>query len=236
MTDLQTGLYAHGAIMAALYAREKSGKGQRIDVSLLETQVASLVNMGSSYLLAGKEGKRYGTEHQAIVPYRLFRTKATSAEEENGIVIGCGNNRHFEILSGILSHPEWAHDEEMKTNELRVKNREKVNKLIQDELLKETSSYWMEKFRNSGIPVGPLQNLKQTFTHPQVIHRNMITEVQHEKIGPIKLVGIPVKYSLNKPAIQKAPPLLGEDTDAILSRILKLTEKEIADLKSERVV
>jgi succinate--hydroxymethylglutarate CoA-transferase len=183
VTDLQTGLYAHGAILAALYAREKSGKGQKIDVSLLETQVASLVNVGSSYLISGKEPKRRGTEHPSIVPYQLFKTKSKNEEEENGIVIGCGNNRQFEILCNYLGRPELVNHEEMKTNELRVKNREKVIEIIQKEIEKESSEFWMSKFIDSGLPCGPLNNLKQTFSHPQVLHRNMVTEIEHEKLG-----------------------------------------------------
>jgi succinate--hydroxymethylglutarate CoA-transferase len=236
VTDLATGLYAHGAILAALYAREKSGKGQKIELSLLETQVASLVNMGSNYLIAGKEGEKMGTAHKSIVPYQLFQTKQDDQDGENGILIGCGNNKQFEILCQNLNKPEWVNDPMMKTNELRVMNRKQVINLIQNELIKETSSFWMHKLRNSGLPCGPLNNLKQTFEHPQVLHRKMVTEIRHEKLGNIKMVGIPVKYSLNQPSIYKAPPLLGEDTEKVLKSILKMNEDEINDLRNRQVI
>jgi succinate--hydroxymethylglutarate CoA-transferase len=241
--DLQTGLYAHGAILAALYARDRSGKGQKIDVSLLETQCASMVNLSSNYLIAGKEARRIGTEHANIVPYQLFKTKPDEAnspsatqDEVSGIVLGCGNNKQWEILCRLLDKSEWIDDAEMRTNELRTKHRDRVISLVQAELARETSHYWMDKFRDSGLPSGPLHNLRQTFEHPQVLHRNMVVEVEHEKFGAFKMVGIPVKYSLNEPKIERVPPLLGQDTDEVLSRVLGLSQCQIDELRRNHVV
>ncbi|KAI9350192.1 CoA-transferase family III domain-containing protein [Obelidium mucronatum] len=229
ITDITTGLYAHGAIMAALIARGKTGVGQKIDVSLLESQVSALANIAHAYLIGGVEPERLGTEHASIVPYQSFPTK------DGQIVIGAGNDNQFLKFCEAIGRPDFAKDHMYASNQLRVKNRGSLIPKINDVLLKRSTNDWLKILKPTGLPCGPVNNISQTFSHPQVLHRTMVQEVEHPTAGRIKLVGIPVKYSLTKPTIRMPPPLLGQHTEDILKE-LNYSITEIDELKVANVV
>ncbi|OWF55056.1 CaiB/baiF CoA-transferase family protein C7orf10 [Mizuhopecten yessoensis] len=162
MTDLSTGLYAHGAIMAAILQRQRTGKGQHIDCDLVSTQVASLVNLGSNYLNAGQEARRYGTAHQSIVPYQAFQTR------DSYIMVGGCNNQQFSSLCQMLELDHLSDDVKFVSNESRVNNREELLAMLSDKFLSKTTEEWLVVFDGSGLPYGPINNMENVFSDPQV--------------------------------------------------------------------
>jgi crotonobetainyl-CoA:carnitine CoA-transferase CaiB-like acyl-CoA transferase len=214
ITDVCTGITAHGAICAALYAREKTGKGQHIDLSLLETQVAALVNMASSYLISGEIPCRWGTAHESIVPYQGFEVR------DKYILIAAGNNALWAKLCEALGAPELIDDPRFSSNPLRVENRKECIGILTSLLQAKTAAEWVELLNAQGIPCAPINTLDAVFKDPQVLHRNMLVEIDHPSAGKVKMVGIPVKYSDTAATIRRPPPRLGEHTDEILFDLL----------------
>jgi crotonobetainyl-CoA:carnitine CoA-transferase CaiB-like acyl-CoA transferase len=230
ITDVTTGISAQGAICAALFAREKTGSGQKIDLSLLETQVSTLVNIGSSYLISGKIPKRWGTAHETIVPYQGFETK------DKYIIVAVGNDQIWVRFCNILGRPELAEDPRFETNPLRVKNRDECIAILTEILKTRPRDEWLQMLNDHSIPCAPINSMDEVFKDPQVLHRNMLVEVEHPTAGKIKMVGMPVKYSGANVGIRMPPPILGEHTDEILSEVLGYDSKRIENLKSEGVI
>ncbi|XP_072865042.1 succinyl-CoA:glutarate CoA-transferase isoform X4 [Chlorocebus sabaeus] len=162
MTDLATGLYAYGAIMAGLIQKYKTGKGLFIDCNLLSSQVACLSHIAANYLIVRKEAKRWGTAHGSIVPYQAFKTK------DGYIVVGAGNNQQFATVCKILDLPELIDDSKYKTNHLRVQNRKELIKILSERFEEELTSKWLHLFEGSGVPYGPINNMKNVFAEPQL--------------------------------------------------------------------
>ncbi|KAG0256697.1 hypothetical protein BG011_004360 [Mortierella polycephala] len=230
VTDLTTGLYAHGGTLAALFARNRTGRGQHVDCSLLESQVATLANIGSSFLIAGKEAKRMGTGHPSIVPYQVLPTR------DSHIMIGAGNDGQFRTLCKILQLDSLAENPLYKTNRDRVANREGLIRIMTNRLRSESNSFWLNALNGRGVPFAPINNIEQTFQHPQVLARGMIHEIEHPKAGKIKVAGTPVKYSHTKPSIRTPPPLLGQHTEEVLKGVLGYDERRIQSLKQMKSI
>ena len=230
ITDISTGLYCHGAILAALYARTRTGIGQKIDVSLFETQLALLCNIGSNYLIAGQEGRRLGTAHESVVPYQAFKTK------DGYFVFGAANDRQFRIASQLLQRPEWADDPRFKTNADRVEHRAILLQSISDIMLTKTTATWTNVFRDARLPGAPINSITEAFSHPQVRSTKMIETVLHPTAGEIKLVGLPVKFSENAQEIRLAPPCLGQHTREVLKEMIGVTDSEADSLSQRKII
>jgi succinate---hydroxymethylglutarate CoA-transferase len=231
ITDLTTGLYTSNSILAALLHRAKSGKGQHIDVALSDCQVASLANIASSVLVSGKpDSGRWGTAHPSIVPYKGFSTK------DGDIMLGGGNDRLFGVLCDKLNKPDWKEDERFKTNALRVEHRDELEALIDEVTQTKTTVEWLKILEGSGLPYSAINDVQTTLNHEQVLARNMVTEVEHESCGPMKLVSPPVKFSEANPSIRRPPPTLGQHTNEVLAEVLQMESEEIEHLKSAGVV
>ncbi|XP_025096338.1 succinate--hydroxymethylglutarate CoA-transferase-like isoform X2 [Pomacea canaliculata] len=230
MTDLSTGLYAHGAIMAAVLLRQKTGKGQHIDCSLLSTQVASLVNIASNYLNAGKEATRQGTEHPSIVPYQAFRTL------DGFILLGAGNDGQFKVLCKCLDLAVLATDERYLTNNLRVINRVSLLDSLSKRISKLSTKEWLVKLENSGIPYGPINNMEAVFSDPQVQHLQLIQEIPHQTAGLVRLPGPAVKFSQSPTVVPTAPPMLGQHTEEVLQGLLGMDELTFSELRKSKVI
>jgi len=231
VTDLTTGLYTSNSIMAALIGRGKSGKGQHIDVSLTDCQVATLANIASSCLISGKpDTGRWGTAHPSIVPYKGFKTS------DGDILLGGGNDRLFGIICERLGKPEWVTDVRFVKNADRVKNRVELEDLIEKITTTKTTQEWLDILEGSGLPYAPINDVKTTLEHEHVLARGMVSTIEHESCGPIKLVSPPVKFSYSNPSIRTAPPTLGQHTDEVLTEILKMDGEEITALKAKGVL
>uniref|UniRef100_A0A8C3JHK3 Succinyl-CoA:glutarate CoA-transferase n=1 Tax=Calidris pygmaea TaxID=425635 RepID=A0A8C3JHK3_9CHAR len=162
MTDLATGLYTYGAIMAGLLQRYKTGKGLHIDCNLLSSQVACLTHVAANYLNFKIEAKRWGTAHGSIVPYQAFKTK------DGYIVVGAGNDQQFVTVCKILNLPEVSKDSRYKTNTLRVQNRKELIDILSTRFSEKATMEWLQLFEGSGVPYGPINNMQQVFSDPQV--------------------------------------------------------------------
>ena len=230
LIDEITALYAHGAILAALYHREKSGFGQKVECSLLESGVASLMNAATAYLIAGEVQGRWGSAHPSLVPYQAFKAK------DDYLMVGAGNERLWRKFCEVVGTPEWAEDPRFDSNAKRVERRDELVKMIEECLQAKTRDEWVELFGAAGLPTGPINSVADVFQDPQVLHREMVQEVAHPTAGKVKLLGIPVKFSLTPGAITDPPPLLGQHTEEVLRRLLGLNTAEVARLRQDGII
>lgn len=229
MVDILTGLYSVISIEAALYEREKSGLGQKIDMSLLDTAVSSLANVASNYLISGKVPRRLGNDHPNIVPYSKFKAL------DGDIIIAVGNDRQFADLCKVIGIPQIAEDERYRTNEARVENKLELTKILDDQLQLKTAAEWIEVFSEKNIPCGPIHTMDRVFEHPQVLARDMVVHVNHPEAGRVKLVGSPIKLSRTKAKIERHPPIAGEHTSEILQQA-GFSLEEISQLKENNII
>lgn len=230
MTDLATGLYAHGAIMAALLERHKTGCGQKIECDLLSSQISCMVNLASNYLNGGREAKRWGTAHESIVPYQAFPSS------DGYLTIGAGSNDQFSALCHALDLKDLLRDERYSTNPLRVKNRETLLSTLTDTFQKKSTEEWLSILEGCSFPYAPINTLSQAFSDPQVIHNQMVQEVEHPSVGKVKQVAPAVSFSTSRNEIRQPPPLLGQHTEYVLSEILQYTKEKVQELIREGVV
>jgi crotonobetainyl-CoA:carnitine CoA-transferase CaiB-like acyl-CoA transferase len=205
--DVSAGLFGAIAILAALRYRDHTGKGQHIDLSLLETTMSLLSNVSSNYLISGEEAERYGNGHPNIVPYQAFQTS------DGYIVVACGNDRLYQDLCRLLGREELAADPRFATNPLRVVNRAELIPMLQEAFRQRTGEQWLSELRTIGIPCGPINRVNEAFNDPQIRKRGLVWECEHPTAGTIKLVGSPMRFSETPARLYKAPPLLGEDND-----------------------
>ncbi|WP_312159016.1 CaiB/BaiF CoA-transferase family protein [Acinetobacter sp.] len=212
--DLNTGLYSAIAIQAAIINRFMTGQGQYIDMALLDVQVACLANIGMNYVTSGEIPKRYGNAHANVVPYQVFK----AADQD--FIIACGNDRQFVALCSAIGLSDLSQDPRFITNALRLKNRDEIVEILSQHFLTHTAKHWVEVIQAVKVPVGVINNLQQTFEEPQVKARKMLVEMKHPLKEKLQVIASPMKFSRTPVQYRKAPPMLGEDTDAILSRYL----------------
>jgi formyl-CoA transferase len=213
VADLFAGQNAVIAILAALQARSQTGRGQHLDISLFDSQVAMLANVASNYLISGNLPNRYGNAHSNIVPYQSFQAS------DVWFIVAVGNDKQFEKLCGVIGKPELVNDPHFTLNSGRVQNREDLLAILKPIFMQRTASEWLSALENSGIPCGPIDTLDKVFTEPQVDAREMLIHMQHEEIGDLRLVGSPLKFSDTPVTYKLAPPRLGEHTDEILRQL-----------------
>jgi succinate--hydroxymethylglutarate CoA-transferase len=194
LIDMATGLYLHGAILAALRARDQTGRGQRVDASLFETQISMLTNVGLSWLNLGIEAERWGCQHPSISPYDAFCTK------DRYLVCGATNDGQFRALCSLLGLDSLAEDERFATNPRRVENREELTPIFNKVFMTKTTEEWMYIFEGTGLPFAPINNMHATFAHPQTSARDMVGQVPLEaaSAGHINLIG-EIMFSLHHP-------------------------------------
>ncbi len=228
--DIVAGLMLGKAIVAALFARERSGIGQKIETSLLEAEVACLINVGSNYLLGGGIPGRWGNAHPSIVPYQSFRTR------DGFLVLGVASEGIWHRFCHAIERPELADDARFAKNPQRVEHRAELIGLLTDLFLERDTQAWITLLSNAGIPCAPVQTIDQVFSSPQVRHREMLVEVEHPAAGIIPMAGLPVKLSATPASIRIAPPLLGQHSEEVLQTWLGMDGDDIAKLKSKGVI
>jgi len=229
LTDILTGLYATVAIQAALAHREKTGQGQHIDLALLDVQVACLANQAMNYLVSGKAPRRMGNGHPNIVPYQDFPTA------DGDMILAIGNDGQFARFCEIAGHAEWAGDDRFSTNAARVKHRGELLPLLRQATVMKTTAAWIVLLENAAVPCGPINDLAGVFADPQVMHRGLKVGMPHAAGGNAPQVGNPIRFSATPIDYRLAPPLLGQDTEAVL-RELGRSADEIAALRAAGVV
>lgn len=222
IVDILTGLYACIGIQAALLERVQSGKGQKLDISLYDSAVSALVNIGSNYLMEEKVPATLGNMHANIVPYQTFQTL------DGEMVIAVGNDNQYQALCHVLGKPEYAADERFQTNPNRVEHRDILVPLLQEIFITQETKYWQEKCRNNNIPSGPIQSLEEVVNDKQLQSRDMFITQNHPTAGKIKLIGSPLKLSRTPVQMKYHPPNPGEHNEEIMSRlgIIQTTTKK----------
>ena len=230
-TDLLTGLYALTGILAALHHREKTGEGQFIDISLLDTQVATLSNAGQYYLTSGKVTPRMGNAHPTIVPYEVFKAA------DGHIILAIGNDRQFQDFCVFAGKPELYQDPRFTENKSRVKNRNVLIPMVRDIIAGRSRSYWIENLEKRGVPCGPVNDLAQVFADPQVAARHMTTKMHHDlSPDPVTLIANPLKFSKTPVSYRQAPPVLGGQTHDLLKEELSMSDEDIQRLQKQGVI
>ncbi|KAK9307990.1 hypothetical protein QLX08_001894 [Tetragonisca angustula] len=230
VTDLATGLYAHGAILAALYQRMTTNKGQWIQCNLLSTQIASLINIGSNYLNAAKEAVRWGSEHESIVPYEAFYTK------DGYMTVGTGSDGQFLDLLERMQLSELSEIDKYKNNKARVENRNELLSVLREKFKTKTNKEWEVIFEGASFPYGPINTIKQVFEDPHIKYIKLVQEMEHPTGKKIKIVGPAVTYSYATNKVRIAPPMLGQHTTEILKNVLNYTDDKIQTLKENKIV
>jgi len=230
IVDVCTGMLASNSILAALNARHRTGKGQKVELSLYETSLAMLINVASNYLTVGRNAGRFGNGHPSIVPYTTYQAADAM------IAIGIGNERQFARIAEVLGHPEWATDARFTSNRARVENRAAIDGLINEALSQDDAGVWLEKLKAVGVPCGRINSVADALDDPHTAARDMIETVEHPTIGALKMLGIPFKFSDTACSVRRAPPTLGQHNDEILKGELGLDEKAIAELRQTKVI
>ncbi|HEY7216836.1 MAG TPA: CoA transferase [Candidatus Binatia bacterium] len=228
--DLVAGLMLGKAITAALFAREKIGVGQRVDTSLLEAEVAALINVGSNYLIGGKIPTRWGNAHPNIVPYQSFKTA------DGYLVIGVASEVIWQRFCQAIGHADLADDVRYANNSKRVENRAELVALLDNTFLRRSNESWLKLLTDAEVPCAPVQSIDQVFRAPQVLHRKMRVEVDHPTAGKVSVAGVPVKFSVTPASVRLPPPLLGEHSGEILQNWLGLSNEAIDELKKEEII
>ncbi len=211
VADLFTGMYAVTAILAALRHRDATGQGQAIDMALLDTQVAMLANLGAGYLATGVAPQRAGNAHQNIVPYQVFEVA------DGHLILAVGNDAQFARFCAVAGCGELALDPRFARNADRVRHRATLVPLLAAVLKRRDRRDWLEALEATKVPCGPINDLADVFADPQVRAREMTVEVAHPLAGPIRLVASPLKLSATPVRYDRAPPLLGADTEEVLA-------------------
>lgn len=220
VVDSTAGIFACLALLAALRDRDRTGRGQHIDISLLDVAVSLLGNVASNYLLSGEEAKRYGNGHPNIVPYQAFRT------HDGWIALVCGNDTLYTSLCHVLGRDDLATDERFTSNSQRVLHRQELIPLLQERLVPRTTDEWLTDFHTAGIPCGPIQTVSEVFHDPRMQEREMVWDCEHPTAGTIQLLGSPMHFSRTRTRLYEAPPLLGEDNDVLSHPSLRLRDED----------
>lgn len=229
IADITAGMFAAFGIVSALHGAKKTGRGQYLDISLLDSQVALLNHMAIGYMAEGTYPKRMGTAHGSLVPYRGFKTG------DNDVVIAVANDGLWNKMCSALEWTDLENEEKYKVNFNRVKYRDELEAIIQQRFLQMTSEEITEKLDRAGVPCGPIQTIDQVLNHPQVIARNMMMDIEHPNIPNLKVPAFPVKFSETPAQVRYAPPLLGEHTEEVLNS-LGYSDEEKAKLRENSVI
>ncbi len=224
VVDVMTGLYSANAILAALLAKTHTGKGQHIDIALLDVQVATLANQGMNYLATGQNPERFGNGHPNIVPYQTFAT------QDGSLILAVGNDLQFKKFCQAAQCHELASNTLFKTNQQRVENRAALIPILASIIAKHSTDYWVATLEAIAVPCGPVNTLAQVFNHPQVQHRNMVRQLPDENGELINTIASPINLSETPLQYKHAAPNIGQHSEQILTQFLQYNEEQVATL------
>ena len=229
VADLFTGMYAVTGILAALRHAERTGEGQHIDAALLDTQVAMLANLGANYLLSGATPQRLGNQHASIAPYQVLPT------QDGHFILAVGNDHQFGAFCAAAG-VALCDDARFGTNEDRVVHRAALTEALASITIKRSTAGWIEALEKASVPCGPINTLAQVYADPQVVARGDVETVRRGDGAEIKLAASPLHLSRTPPQTRRPPPLLGEDTDAVLRELLAATDAQLAAWRASGVI
>jgi len=230
IADIITGMYASIAVCAALAHRAQSGRGQHLDLALLDSQIALLAYQNTNYFATGKPPARIGNLHPNIVPYQPFRAA------DGDVILACGNDNLYRKFCEAAGCPELAADPRFATNGKRVENRAELARLLGEIFRKRTKQEWVELLEAAGVPNGPINDIAQVFAEPQVKARGVKVEVPHPVAGMLPMVASPMRFSATPLEHKVPPPLLGEHTEGVLRELLGKDAAEIARLRERGAI
>ena len=230
IADIITGMYASIAICAALAHRAQSGKGQHLDLALLDSQIALLAYQNTNYFATGKPPGRIGNLHPNIVPYQPFRAK------DGDVILACGNDNLYRKFCEAAGCMELAVDARFASNGKRVENRKELTRLLGEIFQKRTKKEWVELLEAAGVPNGPINDIAQVFAEPQVQARGVKIELEHAVAGKLPMVASPMRFSGTPLEHKLAPPVLGQHTDEVLRELLGMNAAQIAALRAEEAI
>ena len=230
LADISGGIYSSKGILAALFDRERTGKGRRIEISMFDTMLHLLTYMGTMWLTNGEVPKPPGSAHDYSVPWQAFATT------DGYIAVATRQEIFWHKLCSVLDHPDLAGAPRFADNPSRVKNRQVLVPLLEQIFRTRTTADWLERLRGADVPAAPVNNIDAAFAEPPVAEREMIVEYDHPQVGKVRLPGNPIKMSDMGKTISRPAPMLGEHTDAVLKTLLRLTAEEIAGLHESGAV
>jgi len=230
IADLAAGLFAAQGTLLALYARERTGRGQHVDVAMLDSVAALLTYQAGIYFVTGAPPERHGNAHPTVAPYETFE----AADGE--IVLAAGNDELWRRFCRVAGLDAYAGDPRFATNRDRVRNYGALRPIVADAFSKRTRAEWLEVLNDAGIPAGPVRNLQEVLTDEQLLTREMVHVLQHSSAGPVQVLGVPVKLSATPGAVRRAPPALGEHTEEILTGDLGLAASQITEMRAAGVI
>jgi formyl-CoA transferase/CoA:oxalate CoA-transferase len=227
IADIVSGMFAAYGVALALFARERTGKGQEVDVAMLDAVAALLTYQAGNFFASGKVPTRLGNRHPSIVPYETF------AASDGDFVLAVGNDEQWRKCCPVIGLPD---DPRFATNRQRVSGYDELRPFVADRLRTQPRQYWIERLTAAGVPCGSVRNLQELFDDPQLQARDMIARVEHATIGQLRTLGVNVKLSATPGAVRTAPPTLGQHTDAVLREDVRLTAEAIEALRHEQVI
>ncbi len=243
VADLFTGMYATVAILAALRHAEHTGEGQRVDMALLDTQVAMLANLGANYLVSGKVPGRSGNAHQNIVPYQVFEVKVPDGAPggtRDHLILAVGNDRQFVKFCSAAGRPDLGQDPLYAKNQDRVRNRAQLVPVLETIMKRRTKADWLATLEAAKVPCGAINNLAEVFTDPQVQERGMVNDWRHPLRDDLRLVASPLKLSATPVRTPEngglPPPVLGQHTEEVLRGVLNYSPAQLAQLRNDKVI
>ena len=230
IADLAAGLFAAQGTLLALYARERTGRGQHVDIAMLDSVAALLTYQAGIYFATGAPPERHGNAHPTVAPYETFQ----AADGE--VVLAAGNDELWRRFCRVAGLDDYAGDPRFATNRDRVRNYGALRPIVADAFSKRTRSEWLEVLNDAGIPAGPVRNLQEVLTDEQLLTREMVHVLQHSSAGPVQVLGVPVKLSATPGDVRRAPPALGEHTEEILTEDLGLAASQITEMRAAGVI
>jgi len=230
IVDITTGMFAATGILAALRARDLTGEGQLVDMSLLDAQVALLTNVASNYLVGGEAPRRLGNAHPNITPYEAFRA------QDRWFALAAANQRQWAILCDVIGQPKLKDDPRFADNNTRVANRQALREVLDAAFACRDAAEWLAKLRQAELPCGPINAIPDVFAHPQATPREMVLQVEHPTVGTLRLPGFPYKFSATPAIVRRPPPLLGQHTQEVLGELLGYGTEELGGLRGRNVL